>query len=230
MDFVLRMKILEVKNLNIVYKNNGEKHEALKDINFSLDFGDFLCIVGNNGAGKSTLVKSILGLIRTNSGIVVFNNLKKSEISYVPQFNSIFASMPVTAKEVVLTGTLKPNFFSYFYSKDSKSKVSKYLRILKIENLLTRKLSDLSGGQIKKVLLARALCSEPKILILDEPCANLDENSSLKFYDILKNLNKVNNITIIIVIHDVDYAKKLGNKILFIEKGKIKQLENITNF
>lgn len=224
------MKVLEVRNLNIVYQNNEKKYEALKDINFSLDFGDFLCIVGNNGAGKSTLVKSILGLIRPTSGVVIFKNFKKSEISYVPQFNSIFTSMPITAKEVVLTGTLRPNFFSCFYSKSIKTKVLKCSRILKIEDLLSCKLSNLSGGQIKKVLLARALCLEPKILVLDEPCANLDEKSSLEFYDILKKLNRTNNITIIIVIHDVDYAKKLGTRILFLERGKIKQFKNITNF
>lgn len=215
------MRIIEIKNLSVHYGSSKRKIVALNDINFSLDSGDFLCIVGNNGAGKSTLIKSILGLIRYN-GKIIFYGTKKSEVSYVPQFNSVFTLMPTTVKEIVLTGTLKPNFFNFFYSKKSYTKILKYLDILKIKSLLDRKISELSGGQVKKVLLARALCSEPRVLILDEPCANLDEKSTSEFYEILEKLNKINNITIIMVVHDIDYAKRLGTKILYIEEGKIK--------
>ena len=218
------MNLIEVKNLSVSYKSQKKETLALCDVNASFRYGDYVSIVGKNGAGKSTLIKSILGLVKIKRGKIIFNKLKKCEISYVPQFNNIFATLPATVKEIVFTGILKPGLFNFFSSKQEKIKALKYLDLLNINSILERSIPELSGGQVKKVLLARALCSNPKVLILDEPCASLDEHSSCKFCEILKKLNKINNITIIIVTHNTKYAQQISSKILFLEEGKIKSI------
>ena len=100
---------------------------------------------------------------------------------------------------------------------------------MKIDNLLKRRISELSGGQLKKVLLARALCCNPKVLVLDEPCASLDENSSAEFYNILEKLNKLNKITILMVVHDIKYAKNISKKVINITNGVVTIIANNIN-
>ena len=220
------MNLIEVKNLSVSYKSHGKEILALRDINANFSYGDYVSIVGENGAGKSTLIKSILGLVKIKSGKIIFNKLKKCEVSYVPQFNNVFSTLPTKVKEIVFTGILKPGFLNFFVSKKEKTKALKYLDLLNINSILERLIPELSGGQVKKVLLARALCSEPKVLVLDEPCANLDEHSSCEFCEILKKINKIKNITIIIVTHNIKYAQKISSKILFLEEGKLKPTEH----
>lgn len=216
------MDLIEVKNLSVSYKDMLKSITVLRDVSFSIKDGDYVCITGENGAGKSTLVRAILGLIKISSGKVIFkNNLKLKDVSYVSQFCESFEKIPITLNELVSFGTLKPKTFSLFYSKKDKKTVLYYLKLLNLEKVSDFKVSELSGGQKKKALLCRALCANPKVIILDEPCASLDEKSSNELYEILERLNKEKNITIIMVIHDLNKAKKIANKIINLKEGKV---------
>lgn len=216
------MDLIEVKNLSVSYKDMLKSITVLRDVSFSIKDGDYVCITGENGAGKSTLVRAILGLIKISSGKVIFkNNLKLKDVSYVSQFCESFEKIPITLNELVSFGTLKPKTFSLFYSKKDKKTVLYYLKLLNLEKVSDFKVSELSGGQKKKALLCRALCANPKVIILDEPCASLDEKSSNELYEILERLNKEKNITIIMVIHDLSKAKKIANKIINLKEGKV---------
>lgn len=222
------MKFLEIKNLKVTYKNSGVKFNIVDSASFCVNSGDYVCIVGKNGAGKSTLLKAILGLVPISSGELLFTNLKKCEISYVPQFCTILPHVPATVEEIVYAGILKAHWQNFFKFRKVCRNVFYYLDELKISHLFKKKISELSGGQVKKVLIARALCSEPKMLILDEPFANLDDESSKILHNILKGLNNINKITVIMVLHDHGNAKRISNKILSLEGGKIIQLNNMT--
>lgn len=216
------MDLIEVRNLTVSYKDIGKNITVLKNVNFSVKYKDYVCITGENGAGKSTLIKSILGLVKISSGkISLKNNLKQKDISYVSQFCESFEKIPITVEELVLFGTLKPKMFSLFYTKENKKVALYYLKLLNLENLSEYRINELSGGQKRKVLLCRALCASPKVIILDEPCANLDEKSSSELYEILEKLNKEKNITIIMVLHDLSKANKIANKIINLKDGKV---------
>ena len=216
------MDLIEVKNLSVSYKDMLKSITVLRDVSFSIKDGDYVCITGENGAGKSTLVRAILGLIKISSGKVVFkNNLKLKDVSYVSQFCESFEKIPITLNELVSFGALKPKTFGLFYSKKDKMTIFHYLKLLNLEKVSDFKVSELSGGQKKKALLCRALCANPKVIILDEPCASLDEKSSNELYEILERLNKEKNITIIMVIHDLNKAKKIANKIINLKEGKV---------
>ena len=221
------MKILEISNLKVSYKCNGIKFDVVDNANICVDAGDYMCIVGKNGAGKSTLIKAILGLVPISSGKLTFINLKRSEISYVPQFNTMLHNIPATVEEIVFAGILKSHWQNFLKPRKLKNNIVNYLSELKISHLFKTKISELSGGQVKKVLIARALCSEPRMLILDEPFANLDENSSNVLNIILKKLNTLNKVTIVMVLHDYEKVKRISNKILNLENGKTTQFNNM---
>ena len=220
------MNILEIKNLNISYKFCGKKISILKNANLSVKFCDYICVVGKNGAGKSSLIKAILGIIPIDNGKISFINLKRSDVSYVPQFNTGFANMPATVEEAIFTGAVRPGLAKYCTINKISDMTTHFLNKLKIPDLYKRKMMDLSGGQIKRVLIARALCSEPKILILDEPFANLDEETSDILYKMFDRLNAFNKITFVMVLHDTEKAKKVSTSIINVEKGKVCQVIN----
>jgi zinc transport system ATP-binding protein len=207
-------KIIEINNLTLGY----EKHKVINKINFDLFDNDFLCVVGENGSGKSTLIKGLLGIIKPMSGKIKFNDLKQNEIGYIPQDTSVDKHFPASVFEIVLSGTLnKVNFLS-FYKKEQKEKAIEALKKLKISNLKDKSFSSLSGGQRQKVLIARALCATSKLLILDEPSNNLDYESRIELYDILKDINKDNNIAIIMITHDLDHSNLIGKHILSLKE------------
>ena len=211
------MSLIDIKNLSLGYDGNI----VLKNINLKIEENDFICVVGPNGSGKSTLIKGILGLIKPISGIITFNNLKQNFIGYMPQETKIDSNFPASVLEIVLSGTLNKKSRSLFYTKEDKKLAIKNLKILGIENLKNKHFSELSGGQRQKVLLARSLCATSKLLILDEPSNNLDSKSKKNLYDILKNLNKNYNITIIMITHDLDHNNLIGNKILSLREDDI---------
>jgi zinc transport system ATP-binding protein len=206
------MSLIKVKDLSVKYGNN----KIIENLSFNVDDGDILCIVGPNGSGKSTLLKAIIGEIKPNKGSIKFEQaIKQNHIGYLPQHAQIPDNFPATAYEIVSTGVLNQ---THFVRKEHRTIIEKALKTLKIENLKKRSYSELSGGQRQKVLLARALCSSSKILILDEASNNLDYNSKTTFYETLKSLNKKEHLTIIMVTHDLDHNNLLGNKILSIDK------------
>ena len=211
------MSLIDIKNLSLGYDGNI----VLKNVNLKIEENDFICVVGPNGSGKSTLIKGILGLIKPISGTITFNNLKQNFIGYMPQETKVDSNFPASVLEIVLSGTLNKKRMSLFYTKGDKKLAIKNLKILGIENLKNKHFSELSGGQRQKVLLARSLCATSKLLILDEPSNNLDSKSKKNLYDILTNLNKNYNITIIMITHDLDHNNLIGNKILSLREDDI---------
>ncbi|MBF1272967.1 metal ABC transporter ATP-binding protein [Oribacterium sinus] len=188
---------------------------VLEDIHFSVEKGDYLCIVGENGAGKSTLLKGILGLKKPNEGeIILGDGLKRQDIGYLPQQTEAQKDFPASVYEVVESGCLNKLSLFPFYRKEDKKRVEDALRFLNIENLRKSCYRELSGGQQQRVLLARALCAGSKLLILDEPVAGLDPKAQTELYDLIDRLNKELKITIIMVSHDVKEIVQRAKHIL----------------
>lgn len=205
------MSLIIVKNLSVKYNN----HDVISNLNFQLNSGDFLCVVGPNGSGKTTLLKTLLGEIKPTSGKIIFDkSIKSNFIGYMPQENRIDRNFPATAYEIISTGTLNRGLF---INKNSTEIIQSNVKLLGIEKIVKQSFSELSGGQRQKVLLARALCATRQLLILDEASNNLDYSSKISFYKTLKNLNSKQNLTIIMVTHDLDHQNLLGNKILSLD-------------
>jgi zinc transport system ATP-binding protein len=209
------MKIVEVKNLYFKY----DKEWVLEDINFSLEENKFMAIIGPNGGGKTTLLKLILGFLKPTKGDIKIYSLppKKASymIGYVPQHTNFSLDIPITVFDIVLQGRLKKNKF--FYSKKDKQIALKTLERLNILNLKDRKIKDLSGGQRQKVLIARALVSEPKIIIMDEPTSAIDIKGQKEILDLIEKIN----ITRIVVSHDIKILLRNVDKIAYIHKKAI---------
>ena len=196
-----------------------EDRVVFRDMNFKVETGDYLCIVGENGSGKSTLMKTLLGLNKPLEGRVVFGDgLKQTEIGYLPQQTDIQRDFPATVFEVVMSGCLNQMGFRLFYGKKEREKAMEKLRLLGMEESAGRSYQDLSGGQQQRVLLARALCASGSLLILDEPVAGLDPVVTKELYDTIRELNG-NNITIIMVSHDIDEIVRDADHVLHIASG-----------
>ena len=209
------MAILSCKNLNVQYDNQV----ALKDVNFDLEDGDYLCIIGDNGSGKSTLMKSILGLVTPKSGSIQYGSqLKNHDIGYLPQQTIVQRDFPASVYEVVLSGCLNKRGWRPFYSKEEKQRAINNLKKLKIEHLKNKCYRDLSGGQQQRVLIARALCASEKILLLDEPVTGLDPVTTKHLYDIIEELNRDYKMSIIMVTHDMNSGLEHATKILRLNK------------
>ena len=206
------MKVLEVKDLKVSYSN----HIALENINFSVEEGEYIYLVGENGSGKSTLIKTIVGLHKEDEGKVDMK-ISLDQVSYLAQTNLKDLNFPATAKEIILSGTQKHGKFP-FYNKNDKELYKKVIKELKIEDIQNKRIGDLSGGQKQRVLIARALIREPKLLILDEPSTGLDYNITKELYTILKDLNKQKNMTIIMATHDLDEINRKNVRIICLAK------------
>ena len=191
-------------------------------MNFKIDQGDYLCVVGENGTGKSTLIKTLLGLIKPLNGEVIANVQGKNHkgVGYLPQQTQAQKDFPASVWEVVLSGVLNNDHRCPFYNKKDKAEAEKNMEKLNILDLKKRCYRELSGGQQQRVLLARALCATDSVLILDEPVTGLDPAASMEFYETIKDLNKKENVTIIMVSHDIKNALNYATHILHLEQGK----------
>lgn len=210
------MKILECENVCIDYEDN----RAVDHISFSVEEGDFVCILGENGSGKSTLVKGILGLEKITEGKISYlNGMKENEIGYLPQTTMVQKNFPASIYEVVLSGCLNNKGLNPFYSKADKKKANEMMEKVGIKEIKSKSYQELSGGQQQRVLLARALCASKKMLILDEPITGLDPVITRTMYEMIKKINK-QGMTIIMVSHDINFAIKNASKIIHI-KNKV---------
>ncbi|MCL2518866.1 MAG: ATP-binding cassette domain-containing protein [Oscillospiraceae bacterium] len=203
------MRLITCEKLNFKYDNL----QAISNVNFYVDEGDYLCIVGENGSGKTTLIKCLLGLIKQESGEINFTHINKNEIGYLPQHTVTDNDFPASVFEVVISGRLNKRGLRPYYNNEDKESVMNNLEKLNIADLKNISYRNLSGGQKQRVLLARALCASERLLILDEPINGLDPVIANEFSDIIKNLNK-DKLTIIMVSHDIRSALTRGNKIL----------------
>lgn len=205
------MSQIVCQNLTLGY----EKHIVAEEINFSVDKGDYLCILGENGSGKSTLIKTLLGLTKPLSGELRFSDqLRAKEIGYLPQQTLAQRDFPASVWEIVLSGCVNRSGLRPFYSRLEKEIARENMEQLGITHLAKRCYQNLSGGQQQRVLLARALCSTRKMLLLDEPVAGLDPKASAEMYEVISELNKKHGITIIMVSHDITAALPYASHVL----------------
>lgn len=205
------MPLLSFENLAIGYENNI----VLDNLSFAVEKGDYLTILGENGAGKSTLLKTMLGLISPLKGKIIFDKeVKKTEIGYLPQQTMVQRDFPASVWEVVISGCLARSGLRPFYSKADKELAKANIKKMGLEGMEKRCYRELSGGQQQRVLLARALCSSDKLLVLDEPVTGLDPKATAQLYEIVDNLNK-EGITIIMISHDL-HVLKHASKVLHI--------------
>jgi zinc transport system ATP-binding protein len=210
-------KLIEAKNITVRYGNNV----VLTDISFAIEKGDYIGLVGANGSGKSTLVKALLGLVPLEKGKIIYNDLNKFEhgIGYLPQVavtgNTLF---PAEVREIVGIGLLGQKKFPKRLTKEDHLKVDTILTRLGIIGLKHKKIGDLSGGQQQRVLLARAMVSHPKLLILDEPTSALDPRVRSDFFNLIEEINKVDQTSIVLVSHDLSSIKRYTRKMMLLDR------------
>ncbi len=191
----------------------------VKDLSFSLNAGDYLCVVGENGAGKSTLLKTLLRLQSPLDGeITTGDGLKSTEIGYLPQQTQVQRDFPASVREIVISGCQSRAGWRPFYNKAEHLLAARNMARMDITQLSKRCYRELSGGQQQRVLLARALCATQKILLLDEPVTGLDPHAASDMYSLIADLNRKDGISIIMVSHDVDEAIQFASHILHIGK------------
>ena len=204
------MAILTCDNLSFGYEGRA----LIRSLNFAVQAGNYLCIVGENGSGKSTLMRTILGLQPPISGKVIFGDgLKQTEIGYLPQQTLVQRDFPASVQEIVLSGCQGRLGLRPFYGAQEKQRAAEAMEKLGIAPLAQRCYRELSGGQQQRVLLARALCATEKLLLLDEPVAGLDPMATEEMYRLIEQLNK-EGTTLIMISHDMHYALGHASHIL----------------
>lgn len=212
------MALLQCCNVSFAY----EGRSVLSGLNFHVNTGDYLCIVGENGAGKSTLLKGLLHLKAPASGtITIGDGLKAKDIGYLPQQTPIQRDFPASVYEVIRSGRLNKRGWHPFYTAADQACVQAKMQLLEISDLKNACYRDLSGGQQQRVLLARALCATEKLLLLDEPVTGLDPVMTSQFYKLLRTLHKKQNLTIVMVSHDVANAVTQADHILHIGRQQL---------
>jgi iron complex transport system ATP-binding protein len=203
-------------------------YEVLRDISFNVERKDFLGIIGKNGAGKSTLLKILSKLLDSYKGNVLIDNknLKsfKSKdfakiLSFLPQYLDI--NTPFSVLDFIMFGRLPYMNMFKFPSKNDHKIIEEIMRFLNITNLSEKKITELSGGEKQKVLIAQVLAQETDIIIFDEPTSHLDIGSQNNILKLLRNLNEKYNKTIILTIHDLSAAGEFCSKLLLLERGSI---------
>ncbi len=213
------MKPVEITKLSFAYGGPP----VLEDVNLEVGEGEFLGVVGPNGGGKSTLLKLILGLLAPDSGnLKVFGeNPKKSRrrIGYVPQFSEFRRDFPISVRDVVLMGRLSGRMRPGPYSAVDRRAAVTAMKGARILDLKDRRLAELSGGQLQRVLIARALATDPDMLLLDEPTASIDSSIEESIFELLRDLNK--RMTIMLVSHDVGFISRYVTRVACLNRGLV---------
>lgn len=203
------MPLLSCKNVSLAY----DGATVATDITFDVNVGDYLCILGRNGSGKSTLIKALAGIIKPAEGQILYGDgLTAKQVGYLPQATVIQKNFPASVSEVVLSGTR-----SLFYTKQDRQKAAQTLEMLGLSSIAKHSCAELSGGQLQRVLLARALCASSRLLLLDEPTAGLDRLVTEELYALVNKLNREQGITVIIISHDIDTSLTDATHILHMD-------------
>ena len=231
-------EVLKFENINFNYSPEGF---ALRDLNFSVNEGDFISVIGRNGSGKSTLVKLIIGLLKNYSGIIYYRNKNIIEytrkdfaqrISYLPQSGARIES-GLEVYDVLQMGRYSyKSMFDFVYTAEDNRIVDESLKLTEIEHLKHKSLNELSGGEKQKILLTMCLVQLDitkelggKILIIDEPLTYLDVHFQLETFSLLNKLNKNQNLTILMITHDLNFALKFTGKTLLLDNGELKSYD-----
>jgi len=214
--------LIELEDVSYRYGDTS----ALEHIFLTVEKGEFWAVIGPNGSGKSTLIKLILGLIRPLSGqIRLFGQdssdfREKEKIGYVSQkSNACNRASPATVREVVRSGLVKKTGLFRRYPADANEKVDSALAAVGMEDFTERSIGDLSGGQQQRVFIARALISDPELLVLDEPTVGIDRKHMQSFYNMLGRLNREKGIAIVLVTHDVDTVSELVTHVACVNRS-----------
>jgi zinc transport system ATP-binding protein len=206
-------KRIEVDHITAAY---DDKKTVLNDVSFTLYADDFLGIIGPNGGGKTTLLKVILGLLTPQSGKVRFfddgKEVPSLNIGYLPQINQIDKKFPISVREVVSSGLSSEKPLFHTFTKAQKQQIDRIMEQMGLELLSTRPIGELSGGQLQRTLLGRAIVSRPKVLILDEPSSYVDQQFEKLLYQLLEEINKES--AIILVSHDIHTVESVAKHIV----------------
>lgn len=226
--------LLECRKVTLGYENQS----VVEELDFQVQSGDYIAILGENGSGKSTLIKGLLGLIKPLKGeITGVVSRTEGSIGYLPQQTEAQRDFPATVQEVVLSGFLSAGGHRFYYTREEKKRALVNMKKVRIEEFRRKSYRELSGGQQQRVLLARALCAaegaafdkglfdrgskeaqaegaDSRLLILDEPATGLDPAATAELYRILRELNEKENVTILMVSHDMENALAEAGKIL----------------
>lgn len=213
-------------NSNLIVKFNNvcfayeDGNNVLENINLEVEKGEFACIVGPNGGGKTTILKLMLGLLKPTSGsIEVLGGppvSRRSHIGYVPQFSKFDASFPVSVLDVVLMGCLQRSLFWGRYPRGQIDKAHQALKDVGLPDLALKGFAELSGGQKQRALIARALMSDPELLLLDEPTASVDVHGTEQFYRLFSEMNE--KFTIMMVSHDIGFVSTRVKSVICVRK------------
>ncbi len=211
-----KIPAIEIRDLNFSFN----ELPILENINMTIEAGDFAGLVGPNGGGKTTLLKLIMGLYKIQSGTIrLFGQpIKKhrKRIGYVPQYANFKSDFPISVLDTVLQGRLGLTRSFGGYGRKDKEIAHKVMQETEIEHLAQRSIQALSGGQMQRVLVARALATEPEILLLDEPTANIDQRSEKDIFDLFKAINQ--RMTILIISHDIGFVSDYINRVFCLNK------------
>jgi zinc transport system ATP-binding protein len=203
--------MIKCHNLTLGY---GSKN-IVNSFNYEIHSGEYLCIIGRNGCGKTTFLRGLAGVLRPKAGrIELRDNLRRNQIGYLPQITIAQKDFPASVEEIVLSAFQGKSLLLPFYGKALRKRADECLELTHATNLRKESFRELSGGQKQRVLLARALCAAERLLLLDEPVTGLDPESSQNMYNIIKDLHEQKKMTIVMVSHDVEAAKKYATRIL----------------
>lgn len=212
------MSLIQCHNVALGYEGTT----VLTGVNFQVYGGDYICIVGENGSGKSTLMKGILNLKSPISGTInMGDGLRADEIGYLPQVSTIQKDFPASVFEVVLSGRLNSCRRRAFYSALDKQAAMENMKRMGLGDMKNHSFQELSVGQQRRVLLARALCATKKLLLLDEPAAGLDPLVTNDLYHLIKRINQESSIAVVMVSHDLQSAIKHSSHILHLDRTQL---------
>lgn len=210
------MSLITCQDLTLGYEGEA----ILEGLSFSVNAGDYLCIVGENGSGKSTLMRTMLGLQKPMRGSIAFGDgLREKELGYLPQQTAVQRDFPATVWEIVLSGCQSRLGRRPFYTRADRALAERSLERMGIAPLRRRCYRELSGGQQQRVLLARALCATRKLLLLDEPVSGLDPKATAEMYALIERLNG-EGVTVIMISHDIAAAVRYATHVLHVGSGQ----------
>jgi len=216
--------VIEIQNLSVDYGTTI----ALKNVDLTVRKGDIFGIIGPNGGGKSTLLKAILGLVQPTQGTIRILGESpergRSHIGYVPQFAQFDREFPISVLDVVLMGCLSKKRRVSWYTKDDRAAAMDALKDVGMDKFASQHISSLSGGQKQRVFIARAFVVKPKILLLDEPTASVDQNIKESIYDLLSRIQ--NRMTVVLVTHDIGVVSSLVNRIACLNQTLFTHYDN----